>query len=107
MMPSNTALAQADTKISLKQAIEIAKEKLDISNSGYDFNSNYYEYNNKKFWNLMWSSSTKGDISVTIDADTGEITNYYSWSPIAQEQPKIPKYTRMKQKKWQLNSYKK
>ncbi|MEM5244817.1 S-layer homology domain-containing protein [Thermoanaerobacter sp. CM-CNRG TB177] len=99
MMPSNMALAQADTKISLKQAIEIAKEKLDISNSGYDFNSNYYEYNNKKFWNLMWSSSTKGDISVTIDGDTGEITNYYSWSPIAQEQPKIPKYTRDEAKK--------
>jgi len=99
MIPSNMAQAQADTKISLKQAIEIAKQKLGISDSGYDFNSNYYEYGNKKSWNLNWNSSSKGNISVTIDADTGEITNYYSWSPIAQEQPRIPKYTQDEAKK--------
>lgn len=98
-IPSNMAQAQADTKISLKQAIEIAKQKLGISDSGYDFNSNYYEYGNKKSWNLNWNSSSKGNISVTIDADTGEITNYYSWSPIAQEQPRIPKYTQDEAKK--------
>lgn len=95
----NTVQAQADTKISLKQAIEIAKSKLGISDSGYDFNSNYYEYGNTKSWILNWNSSSKGNISVTIDADTGEITNYYSWSPIEQKQPRIPKYTQDEAKK--------
>ncbi|SHF11706.1 Peptidase propeptide and YPEB domain-containing protein [Thermoanaerobacter uzonensis DSM 18761] len=95
----NTVQAQADTKISLKQAIEIAKTKLDISDNGYDFSSNYYEYGNTKSWILNWNSSSKGNISVTIDADTGEITNYYGWSPVLQKQTRIPKYTQDEAKK--------
>ncbi|AEM78377.1 YcdB/YcdC domain-containing protein [Thermoanaerobacter wiegelii] len=99
MMPSNIAQAQADTKISLKQAIEIAKEKLGIGDSGYEFNSNYNEYANKKYWNLNWNSTSKGNISVTVDADTGRITSFYSWTPTQQPELKIPKYTQEEAKK--------
>ncbi|AIS52062.1 propeptide PepSY amd peptidase M4 [Thermoanaerobacter kivui] len=99
MIPSNMAQAQADTKISLKQAIEIAKEKLGIGESGYEFNSSYNEYANKKYWNLNWNSTSKGSISVTVDADTGRITNFYSWTPAQQSELRIPKYTQEEAKK--------
>ncbi|MGB9780581.1 YcdB/YcdC domain-containing protein [Caldanaerobacter sp.] len=100
VMSSTIAQAQADTKISLKEAIEIAKTKLGISGSGYDFTSSYSEYGNYKVWNLTWNSTTKGTISVSVNANTGEIVSYSTWTPASEPyKPVIPKYTREEAKK--------
>lgn len=91
------AAGQSDNaKISLKQAIESAKNKLGISSEGMKFESSYSEgRDGKKFWYLNWNSKqggTKG-YSVTIDADNGNIVNYYTYSP-SSDTSRIPKHTR-------------
>lgn len=95
LMPAFAA-EQEGSKINLKQAIEIAKEKLKIASEGFEFESSYSESKDgKKVWYLNWNSK-KGEkkaISASIDADTGDIIYYYSFSP-TYNTSKIPKYTR-------------
>ncbi|OXT09327.1 peptidase M4 [Thermoanaerobacterium thermosaccharolyticum] len=96
-------LAQTNSKIELKQAIEIAKEKLNIPSSGYNFNSNYYESDGNKTWFLTWTSSTKGNINVNVDADTGEIISYNFYRPDNASVSIIPKHTREEAKEVAVN----
>ncbi|TCW41923.1 peptidase YpeB-like protein [Thermohydrogenium kirishiense] len=95
--------AQTNSKIELKQAIEIAKEKLNIPSSGYNFNSNYYENDSNKTWYLTWSSSTNGNINVSVDADTGEIISYNFYKPDNTPVSIIPKHTREEAKEVAVN----
>lgn len=94
--PAALAADQPTAKIDLKKAIEIAKDKLKLSTDGFDFNSEYSEgIDGKKAWHLSWSSKSGvgKEMSVTIDADTGEVVNFYSYYPYT-ERPKIPKYSK-------------
>lgn len=95
--------AQTNSKIELKQAIEIAKEKLNIPSSGYNFNSNYNESDNNKTWYLTWSSSTNGTINVSVDADTGEIISYNFYKPDNTPSSIIPKHSREEAKEVAVN----
>ncbi|KAA5806794.1 S-layer homology domain-containing protein [Thermoanaerobacterium thermosaccharolyticum] len=95
--------AQTNSKIELKQAIEIAKEKLNIPSSGYNFNSNYNENDNNNTWYLTWSSSTNGNINVSVDADTGEIISYNFYKPDNTPVSIIPKHTREEAKEVAVN----
>lgn len=99
MLMPGIVKAQTDTKVELKQAIQIAKDTFNINDSSYNFSSNYSEYNNRKFWYLNWNSTANGNISVTVDADTGEILSYYSWKPDNGTTSRIPKYTEDEAKK--------
>lgn len=92
-------LAQTNSKIELKQAIEIAKEKLNLPTDGYSFSSNYYEGDGNKTWYLTWISSTNGSITVNVNADTGEITGYSFYKPDNSSNSVIPKYSRDDAKK--------
>ena len=56
------AVDPAKAKVELKQAIEIAKEKLNINTEGYNFNSSYSEdQEGRKNWYLNWEAK-KGKI---------------------------------------------
>lgn len=99
MIIPSMAAAQTNTKIELKQAIEIAKKTFDIPDSGYDFNSNYSENNNRKTWSLNWNLKNNRSISVNVDADTGEILNYNFYTPANGPVSRIPKYTKDEAKK--------
>ncbi len=85
-----------NSKIDLKRAIEIAKESFDLNTEGYDFNQNYHETpEGIKQWSLGWSSPENDEnMSVTVDADTGDIINMYFWKPSYNNPPKIAKYKR-------------
>ncbi|MBP2073224.1 S-layer homology domain-containing protein [Thermoanaerobacterium butyriciformans] len=91
--------AQTNSKIDLKQAIEIAKEKLNISSTGYNFNSHYNESDSNNTWYLTWSSSTNGTINVSVDANTGEIISYNFYKPDNTPSSIIPKHSREEAKK--------
>ncbi len=96
---SNISLLYADTeesntKIDLKKAIEIAKGSFDLLTEGYDFNQSYYEsQENNKQWNLNWTNGNEY-INISVDADTGDITNMNRWNSIYKAPAKLPKYKR-------------
>lgn len=94
---SGVAFAEEKTTITLKQAIEIAKSSLGIDTEGFEFNSSYNEdQNGYNMWTLNWSKSKANNeyIYVSVDADSGEITNVSWWSSYEQPQSKIPKHTK-------------
>lgn len=89
--------AAENNRVELKEAIEIAKNAFDFDTANYDFNSSYSEtMNGRKLWFLNWSSiSGNGSgISVSVDAETGEVVNMSQWESTIAPQRKIPKYTR-------------
>lgn len=99
-IPTKNISAQENNTIDLKKAIEISKNLFDIPDKGYNFNSSYNEYDGKKSWYLSWNSKDgKNTISVTIDANTGEVLNYYSWEYSDKPQSSIPKYSKEEAKK--------
>ncbi len=88
---------QAGVKVDLKKAIEIAKEKLDISSDGMDFQSSYSEgMDGKKLWYLSWQSKERRDknMSASVNADTGDIVYYNSYSQTMVDSTRIPKYSK-------------
>jgi hypothetical protein len=83
-------------KVELKKAIEIAKEKLNINTEGYNFNSSYSEdQEGRKNWYLNWEAKKgkTGSINTSVDAETGDIINFNTYSP-SDSFSKIPKYSR-------------
>ncbi|SHI89371.1 YcdB/YcdC domain-containing protein [Lutispora thermophila] len=97
---SNTSVifAQAkenQSKISLQKAIEIARESFEFNSQGYDFNQSYYENaDGTKQWYLNWTSKSNGDnISITIDADTGDVISMYQWKEEYSTPTKLAKYS--------------
>lgn len=84
--------------MSLERAIELAKQKLTIPEKLDKFSSNYSESNNRASWYLRWnsSSSPEGSFSVTVSADSGEITgiDYYTGNPPGLRYSGLPKYNR-------------
>ncbi len=83
-------------KLELKQAIEIAKDNLGIETEGYDFSSSYSEdQDGKKNWYLNWQEKKgkNGSINVSIDADSGDITSFSTYTS-DDIYSKIPKYSK-------------
>ncbi len=95
MIPSGV-YAQSSSNIDLSEAIKIAKEKFEFDTKGMDFNQSYNEYDGKQIWSLNWNTNKAPNksISVSIDADTGDITNMNQWEDNLISSPKIPKYTK-------------
>lgn len=97
-----TAFAAADQKIKLTDAIDKAKTLLDINTDNYNFTYNYNESTNGSSngisaWQLSWNSkkTNGGGMSVSVNSETGDITNYYNWDPYTiQSTVKIPKYSK-------------
>ncbi len=94
IVPVNAAGAKYD----LKQAIQIAKEKLELITEGYEFNSSYSEnyINGRSVWELYWyNKSGNGEsISVIVDASTGEIVSYNNWEASSETYSKLAKYSK-------------
>lgn len=70
--------AQSDVPFSQEKAIQKVKSLFDTSI--YDeFNIDYREGQEQKIWMLYWSNTQEpyGNLSVTIDAETGSILNLY------------------------------
>ncbi len=89
--------AAADSKLELKNAIEIAKTAFNFDAANLDFNSSYSETKyGRKLWFLNWYSTlgSGSSISVTVDAATGEIINMSQWENNTVPAKKIPKHTR-------------
>jgi len=95
MIPSSV-YAQSSSNIDLSEAIKIAKEKFEFDTKGMDFNQSYSEYDGRKIWSLNWNTNKAPNksINVSIDADTGDITNMNQWEDNLAIGPKIPKYTK-------------
>lgn len=97
IMLSGSVFAESNTKLELKEAIEIAKKSFEIDTADYDFNSNYSETKyGKKLWYLYWNSKQNngGRINITINADNGEIVNMNRWDSNAPATGRIPKHSR-------------
>lgn len=92
------AFAKADQKIKLDDAINTAKTLLDLKTDDYNFNYNYNENPNyQSSWSLSWNSKkgTGGGMSVSVDSETGDILNYYSYTSYnPQITLRIPKYSK-------------
>lgn len=74
-------LAEAVSSIYSKTEIEtLVREKLNLDSEMKLEYSNLQTQDprQKKFWNLEFNSE-KTNISVTVNAETGEITNFYRW----------------------------
>ena len=94
-IPSSPALAESSAKLTQAQALEITKTKLNLVTDGYNFNGSYQEdANGKKTYSFNWESKKQpgGSINVSIDADTGEILNFYQWDYTNSTAGRIPKY---------------
>lgn len=87
---------QANGKISLEKAIQIAREAFNFNTEGFDFNQSYYEnMEGTKQWQLSWNSRSNGDsISITVDADTGDILNMYQWKEEFSTPKKLAKHSK-------------
>ncbi len=83
-----------DTKVDLKKAIQIAKNSFDLDTEGYEFNQNYHETTDGiSEWYLNWNKADD-NISISVDANTGDINHMNTWKPIYNDPPKISKYKR-------------
>lgn len=83
--------------IDLKQAVEIAKEKLNVKTEGMEFRNSYYEHDNDKgAWNLSWRNKENNNegIEIEVDAVTGDILRFSKWNYSKNDNSKIPKYTK-------------
>ena len=83
-------------KFDSQKAIEIAKSSFGLNTDGYDFNQSYYESpEGLKQWELHWNSRKDGEgISITVDADTGDIMYMSRWKEVYNNPSKLSKYKR-------------
>jgi uncharacterized membrane protein YkoI len=94
---SGGVFAEATPKITLKQAIEIAKTTLDLKTEGFEFNSSYIENQNGfDAWSLNWNNTKTNNesISVSVDSSKGEIITIGWYTPFEQSKSRIPKHTK-------------
>jgi hypothetical protein len=95
--PQYVSARASSSKISLDKAINIAKQSFNLSTDGFDFNSNYYEnQNGRNLYRLEWNMKKAPgiNVSVSVDADTGDILEMYRWENNNKIPSKIPKNTK-------------
>lgn len=84
-------------KFPLDKAIEKAKEVFAIGSDYEGFKSGFNSYDGRAEWQLNWNRETepRGNISVRIDAITGEIIGMDRWQdvPPGQRYSGLPKYS--------------
>jgi uncharacterized membrane protein YkoI len=84
--------------VSLEQAIDIARGAFVVPEDFGEFSTSFDQSNYGAFWELRWyrSGEPGGDMTVRVNADTGEIWNMWLWDPPApgQEYQGLPAYTR-------------
>jgi len=82
--------------VSLEQAIKIAKEAFVVPESFDQFSTGFHQSENVAYWDMQWScsASTGGDMSVQVNAETGEICGMHIYLPAMTEQgyQGLPKY---------------
>lgn len=90
--------AEEKPQITLKQAIEIAKNALGLNTEGYEFSSSYIENQNGfNVWSLFWNNTKTNseNINVSVDSKNGEIISIGWYTPYEQPKSKIPKHTKV------------
>ena len=106
-----TAFAAEDQKISLEQAIKIAKGYFQPSKEFDQFDSSYEQSDYANVWSLRWySSKNYSEINVSIDAETGEVAGYNYYNPKDYEggtYSSIPKVSKKEGEKIALDFIKK
>ncbi|MEW6697067.1 MAG: YcdB/YcdC domain-containing protein [Bacillota bacterium] len=84
-------------KFPLDKAIERAKEVFRIGSEYESFKSGFNSYDGKAEWHLNWNRDTepRGNISVRVDALTGDIIGMDRWQdmPPGQRYSGLPKYS--------------
>jgi hypothetical protein len=97
------ALAAPAAKISLEEAVVIAKTAFTIPSAFSEFSSSFSSYSGKPRWQLNWESApeseTQGSMSVTIDAETKDILSMYIWQYDPNPKPALPKHSRAEAEK--------
>lgn len=96
------AHAETKTNISLEKAISIAKDAFNLKTEGFELNYSYVEnQDNKNIWRLTWdkAKAPSANISVSVDADNGDILNMYQWESSNKTQSKIPAYSKAQAQK--------
>lgn len=89
---ASPAMAQGESvKVSQEEALKIARTAFDIPENLKNVQISYREeeYNNKKIWNFNWDVSrfyNYHSISVGIDAETGDVLNYFESQDWTQKQ---------------------
>ncbi|MEW5762116.1 MAG: YcdB/YcdC domain-containing protein [Bacillota bacterium] len=81
--PPVAAAGAKQGKVTLEQAIRIAREAFPEVAGFKQFDSDYAEYNGRAAWRLQWSNEDEpgGNCHVTVSAATGEILNLEIWLP--------------------------
>jgi hypothetical protein len=79
---------QEATKITLEQAIQIAKNNFEIPQEFTEFRSGFSNYNYRQAWSLHWETSgeSSGSLTAQVDAVSGEIINMNLWKSSSKEQ---------------------
>lgn len=84
--------------VSLEQAIVIARDAFRVPESLDQFSSGFNQSEDMAFWELRWYGSKQqgGEMTVRVNAVTGEVWSMYRWLPAAPGQVYrgLPKYTR-------------
>lgn len=84
-------------KISKEQAIEIASKFINIPNDytqqSVNYQSNWYP-GSRTVWNINWNKERKndsfGNISITVDAETGTVISMNRWENDFEQPPAYP-----------------
>lgn len=96
-------LAAPAPKITLEQAVKIAKAAFPVPEGLTVFESSYSAYGDKPRWNLGWNapadSSVRGSLSIEVDAESGDILNMYRWQDDNTPKAALPKYSRAEAEK--------
>ncbi|OPX01040.1 PepSY domain-containing protein [Geobacillus proteiniphilus] len=92
---NSTAIDMEEIKISKEQAIEIAKKTIHIEKDykfqGITFSTQWY--GNQPVWQMSWYKEDKGyhGISITVNAQTGNVVNIYIYHDQDGNMPFPPK----------------
>lgn len=90
-------LAEEKPQVTLKQAIEIAKNALSLNTEGFEFTSSYIEnQNGYNLWSLSWNNTKTNNenINISVDSKNGEIISIGWYAPYEQSKSRIPKHTK-------------
>ncbi|QGU00271.1 hypothetical protein SYNTR_1677 [Candidatus Syntrophocurvum alkaliphilum] len=82
------SIALADKELTVREAIELVKTKIDIPEDATEFRSNYNEVNERGQWELNWQSEDQ-HIRVNVDQQTGNIHRMYSYDRTDETTPTL------------------